>query len=440
MPSKHSAFRVIVFLAATCAIFAACSDAPYRTVTSNKPTLSAVPTVISISPVQPIDPTATLQSETPTVEITPAFVKNLGQTPIEQRCLEVKPSPPSDTTFPGVAVLSVISPSQNGPRVYLLDLSANARLQLLSQDGEPQYGHSVSPNRKWLAYSRHYQDGSPYLLVIADALGQVDKTIIWDKAWISLLGWLNNDRLLITEENGILVFDPFTGQQETLGRDYPDLYDYPPPVNWDSTDTVYDPGLSRVVYPLRRPDDGGAEIALWDITQQHILASLPNITHYGRTPKWSSSGDSVIVTGVSQVASPDSSPTEDIFRIDRDGQITRLTYFSENNQIVEIGNYSWSPDDRYLAFWIWAMTEDYSAGDHLAVLDLHTMEVVDYCILGNSGGFGSSPVWSPDGRYILVESHESNRGNGRAILIDLVGIQAIQISQDMKPIGWMVAP
>ena len=80
-------------------------------------------------------------------------------------------------------------------------------------------------------------------------------------------------------------------------------------------------------------------------------------------------------------------------------------------------------------------------------MNTETLEVTIYCISGD--GFGlkymtanfiatepPGPVWSPDGKQIVIENRYTEE-DGRTIILDIPSNSAIQIGQNLVPVGWM---
>jgi hypothetical protein len=150
----------------------------------------------------------------------------------------------------------------------------------------------VSPNRDLIAYYQilnNINDRVERNLLITDAENHIRKTIPWDKKWAELVAWLDDQHLvsLLFQDNPtenptpkpftLLALNPFTGEEQILCPDYPDILSTPPIPYWDGWGvTVYDPSLSRVVYPQEGEGTAQSPInyVLWDITKNRILASF----------------------------------------------------------------------------------------------------------------------------------------------------------------------
>jgi hypothetical protein len=64
----------------------------------------------------------------------------------------------------------------------------------------------------------------------------------------------------------------------------------------------------------------------------------------------------------------------------------------------------------------------------------------DYvCISVGKGFYPYYPIWSPDGRYLVV-SQRDDEDEGPVILLDTVENWAAKIAEDAEPQGWVVHP
>jgi len=124
-------------------------------------------------------------------------------------------------------------------------------------------------------------------------------------------------------------------------------------------------------------------------------------------------------------------------------KLTNLTAYSPRTYIQ---SYSWSPDERYVAFWLNIdVPPDHRqkfGQQNLAVLDTHTLQVTNYCLPGDfstsRARLVSAPIWSPDGRQLLVENRYAEKVS-RVIWVDVTENVAAQIADNMEPIGWMMS-
>jgi len=300
---------------------------------------------------------------------------------------------------------------------------------------------TVSPDGRWLAYIRDSYDQEGHLidskLSLLGADSQQQSAIPWGKDWAAISGWLDNERLVIVPLNRpkgtIIVINPFTEQQQELPPFFPDVYDTSPSALWGDTITVYDSSLTRVAY-LRNAPTRGAGIVLWDLQNSKELWHLNHSETIRNRPEWSPDG------GQLAVAAPTNMKWYhyELLSVRRDGQATQLTNLAATYPVAAIGNFKWSPNGQYIAFWLdsrQAPEQDYK-GEHLLVLDMTTLQMTDYCVIGNVLGVAAPPRWSPNSQQLIVENYyEAN--TSRVILVDIVQNFAVQVAENLSPVGWM---
>jgi len=280
---------------------------------------------------------------------------------------------------------------------------------------------------------------------------------LWKKEWDYLAAWLNDQNLIIgtTPESDktsgrmsstFIVFNPFTGESQILKPDYPNIYkNYLIAASWVGwRETVYNQDLDRVVYLQTEPDGiEFANLVLWDMDQQHSLASFGVFGDPHSIPRWAPDGSKFAFATSINI---NNWPAYELRSVNRDGQVNQLTNLTTYYPWVYIADFSWSPDSSYIAFWFsWWVEEkpgyDFAAKRYLAIVDTKNNKTTNYCIEGKPSDSGRMPppIWSPDGNQLIVESFRSD-GHSQVVLIDLANQVAVQIGEDMTPEGWMVKP
>lgn len=307
----------------------------------------------------------------------------------------------------------------------------------------------VSPDRGKYALV----DVSDYLVKVFSADGHLLKIIPkGENPWF-IGQWLDPQHLALVIAKGfptlnqheikyprdVMVVDWRTNQQQFFASDYPDI-DRAQGIVWEGTGTTeYDPTLTRVVYASLIDADfngkGGKGYTLWDIPGRKKIAKLVN-ERFRETPKWSPDGSELILPG----------ENSDLYTITRDGKISQLTYLNPVPQSIPPGRqyfpeqYNWSPDGRLLALWLKSKDPQGSFSETIAVLDMVSGVITDYCI---SAGFMEEtnappvPVWSPDGNYLAITANNQKNGNFDTLLIDLAEGSAAKIGENLAPAGWL---
>lgn len=341
---------------------------------------------------------------------------------------------------------------------YLLDLPS-CEVKQMNGVNEGQSAHFVSPNRQYLAYERYYLKYDNVVvkksLELMSSDGHVILSIPWEKQWEVLLGWLDNDHLIIhspepeeqtyKDPSTKLILNPFTDKRQLFHPpNYPDFLTtsiLPPWEGWYGI--IYDPAFTRAIYPRYLSDDKETfTYALWNLSSNGLITTLEDAfwtyslyTDIFPRPFWSPDGSQFVFRGVKQVS--DDLVEFELFRVGRDGQIEQLTDLTLISHIDD-QNLSWSPDGRYIAMFLnpWGQSP-YETAAHLAVLDTVTLEIKDFNVLiSEEGSHTRPPIWSPDGNYILI----FDSANEQTLFVDLAQNIAIPLVEDMEPVGWMLAP
>jgi hypothetical protein len=354
---------------------------------------------------------------------------------VSQNCLNILPSLPEDQTQKGVIILLDTEKSN-----YLLyNLGTGKKKDI---PGSRNYDLVVSPNQKLYAY----QDGPSKKLLVFSSNDQLQRSINWENDWGALGGWQNNEQIILTKRTdpskeeyprSLMVLNPFSGEKQILQPNYPNIENASFQLDWEgSGTTIYDPIISRVVYPGFIEGKGMGYI-LFDIKSRTKLAELqsPNFT---KTPKWLSDGSKYIVNA----------RAGEFFVITRDGEINQISHMNpeydprKNEFNYESSFYSWSPDGKYLALWLLSYTTNNTT---LAILDISNGGVTDFCIPHGPNPlnmpYSPIPIWSPDSKALVVEANfrKGEVGND-VILIDLIEKNAVRIDQNFTPVGWLALP
>lgn len=408
---KLFAVTSIVFL-----LISSCSQTATNTATS-------APTVESTE-LPTLSPT-----NTPTQ--TPIAVATIHST-LTYQCLDIALSLPSNVKPHGKLVLAAQHP-------YLLDLDTGTKKALDNNQGQ----FRVSPDGKWVA-SQYMDHDNKFWLWLETADGIKQKPIVWKEDWIFLAGWLDNEHVWISHlaQPLVTVVNPFTGEQQDLILDFPGFETAAQAGEhfaMGAGPVLYDASLVYAIYP-RLENDGYVYLVLWDRQANRVLARTKHLVksfEYG--PIWSLDQTQLYVPLIDKwTESKPNNFVYDFFSLGKDGQVQQLTNFGSIFNDIYIGSISLSPDGKKIAFWFHLG----ATKEQLAVLDLDTKQVTDYCIPGSYQNGAGSPVWSLDSHYLVVHNqYEPNAG--RTILVDIRqgwAAQVAEIKPNGWPAGWMISP
>lgn len=401
--------------------------------------------------------TTTSAQSTSQVPDFPSVTESPGQLPTEtfqlvetqaeritQDCFITKPSLPDNHEYDGAIVFE--SYVSDAPGEYVLFDLRLGRTNLIP--GKENVGLSVSPDRKM--YAMKNNDTKWLELYTAD--GKLILKKEWQTKWGKITGWIDNQQIafVMSEEESpgsrndlyppaILVMNLFTDQSHYLEPNYPDIDNARSFFGWDNYGaTVYNNSLSRVVYPgdIEFSDDPfGTGYILYGIPEKKKIAEIPNSAWVGHPPIWSPDNSRFLMKGV-----------DEFYLVGDDGNFSKISRMNPlYNPITRKGSkydalyYSWSPDERHVAFWLVTKEDDHRT---LAILDTNTGNVTNTCI---RAGYGTNdisehlfPVWSMDGKTLVVAAnYDTKIKKFDSVLIDLEKHEAYRITNDLNPLGWL---
>jgi hypothetical protein len=374
----------------------------------------------------------TKSTPSPTAESTPPTITSTVG--ISKQCLTVQDDVDQAITAEGHIVLYGIN---------ILHLPTREENPLPKGTNDILSNPSVSPDGKSLAYIHtEYDEDWKFLnshLLATTAEGVPQAKIPWTEGWGAIWGWLDNSRLLILPidrpPGTMILLDPFASTRQELMPTFPDVYAQKVPTRWENfTVVIYEPSLEKVVYLRDTFSEEGLGIVLWDLQSNRELWQLSHTSAEIVTPKWSPDGEKLTV------AEPTTSDGYhfEILSVDSQGKVTQLTNLTSIYSVTLIGDFNRSPDGRFIAFWFEdrPSPQEGDGLERLLVLDTRENKITDYCIPGSVLGSARAPIWSPDGRYIVVENiYEAN--SSRVILVDIQENMAWQIAENQRPAGWM---
>ena len=337
---------------------------------------------------------------------------------------------------------------------YLANMDTREKSEI-TKPGENIFDISISPDRKWMAYELYELSSKSDNLIIADYSGNQLLRIPWEAEWIYISSWLDNTRLILgtnTESTEgsldgpyFLTLNPFTNERAILVSDFQQIFEATGFTGLDGRG--YNSGLDRVVY--LRGDQAflnPLHYILWDIDQHQMLADFEVVIKATAYPSWLPDGSNFILAASIKDEIYKTWPAYELYNISRDGQIKQLTHLTDNYLWTFIEDYSWSPDGNHIAFWFSWWSDKKPSWDllgkrYLAIVNTENEEINIYCVEGFPGKDGRVPipVWSPNGSQLAVQSR-SNQGNHQVMIIDLEKQMAVQLYEDLTPVGWMVSP
>lgn len=458
--------RSVILISLCCTILL--SSCQVNSITpTHSPAVQASPSIISLDPTQP---SITEYVPTMTAAVTPDALKpTLTATfPVDTRltlqCLEVADNLPPGYSSSGTVIFQTFG-GRPGPHIdlFLHDMVDNSVTNVTINDFN-HAGSVVSPDKTQIAYIRvpADEDGNPTRdseLVIATMDDTRLSTMPWERDWITIEGWTSDRRLVIhaiefgssvNEDSSsgsyYLVVDPFTGSQEDLFKDFPGFFN--PQLGDGTSDwwgVSYSPDLTRAVYLRYLPDDPEMfTYAVWDLENQQLLATMEGVYTYftvfgtmASRPVWSPDGSYFALIGLNMDPPEGVEYSEyELFRVSRDGAAEQLTHLSPV-AVLQGLRFSWSPDGQKIALILdtWYDTRH----SHIALLDIETLEVIDYCV-SLTGAYEVKLIWSPDSKQFIAYSQVEWDQNGQSILIDIDGGFAARLADDLELVGWMVSP
>jgi dipeptidyl aminopeptidase/acylaminoacyl peptidase len=378
--------------------------------------------------------------------------------------------PPVQDQFPDTVAIQgnfILDPLATDTSPYLLDFSTGSQSYLPFTEASYPDQFKISPNYQWVAYFTKKGDDldAEFLLVVTDVKGNVVHQESMDrrKKWFFIDTWLDNQTLMLERyqtvpSHGTLdtplpvtLFNPFTSESRDMDGDFPNmLFFFEPLAQWDvfgKSGTAYDPTVSLVAYASDSRDDHRQSIVLWDINSNQEITRIQAAGDFGSGPVWSPDGSQFILDSLAKIP-PDPRKwteeerlSEEIFSVSRTGEITRLTFLTEQFQEVSIDSYRWSPDGRYIAFDVLTKPDidpsNELSGSHSAILDTHTKEIRIYCYKSYPGT--GRYFWSPDGTSLLTGIENPEKADAYStILIDLISNVTVKVADETIPVGWII--
>lgn len=336
--------------------------------------------------------------------------------------------------------LPVIATKEESKSVFLL-VAQNEKKEILNDEGAiiPTAGlenfMASSPDGKWLAYIKS-DTSKNWLVIMSDDKIEYKKITV--NAEVIISRWLDNENLLLSEKNfpqsKQFVINLFTEEKQELSITFSDLYDTSQVNNWGNI-IVYSPDLTKLVYA-----GSPADIVLVDTKDLRIVNRLSPVSVTSSVPVWSPNSESFIIT-YTDILNPinDSAHWKfEIYNISQDGEIVQLTNLSSYYNYPRIPYYQWSPNGKFIAFWLESDPLNNPGVFEFSILSLDSGIVENSCLVTNAKG---RPLffWSPDSKQIIIETISKNENySSKIILFDVVENWAVNVGENLIPVGWML--
>lgn len=374
------------------------------------------------------------------------------QLEISEECIEI------ESKTQGTIRGSLVFQKEYGSRLVIVDSQTGTQRFIPDDPDMSVRGAYISPDGDWLIYRLDWGEPNGETKLILTRTDGIQQMEIPFGDWsVSSIFWLNNDVLRITEPNNALTqlnnfaLDPLLGSSTPLRSDFPDIADNA--IDWgidgnaiqlgvsQGINIIYHPSLTKALYPTK---DG--QVSLYDLESNQEIARL-SPPGRARFPKWSPSGsDIAFINTVTNVSNNEI--LDEFMLVSQNGsRIRHLSLPSSFSKRLYIENYSWSPDNTQIAFWVKYENNQFTTAQNpveLAILDLTTNAVTTHCISGtNTIEYNTytdivNIIWSPDSTALLIVRYNNDNDKSTdEIVVDLSNKLGYRVIENMQPIGWM---
>ncbi len=417
-------------------------------------------------------PQATEESPTPlpTETTSPTETPDPAAIPAESRlstkCVETIDTSLADIQLSGS--LFIVSVDE-GNITYLWDLSSGEKIK-----ADTGTTHVVlSPDRARLAAIDRRMEA---LIVLDASATRLLEITDWGDEY-DVIEWLKNNQLAVKmphgdaayEPDALLVFDIATKERQEILPEFPLITTFLQDISWGGYSLipmVPNPQLTHLVYSASEDDDN--LLILWNLQDEQEIRRIynhgsPSTGVYISPPAWSRDGTSFITSAMlrytfdpkndDEPIHPLQSAAEasgnsfinvddasayvsgfELIRVNQSGQTERLSYLTTTFNASQ-EDWIWSPDETRIAFWLTIKDEEFAMRDSLAVLDVASGEVTQYCISGYR-----TPIWSPDGRQIAINQNIDGLDTFKIVDLEAGIAYAIAGEEAVKVEGWMISP
>ncbi len=407
-----------------------------------------------------------LPSDTPSPTETPDQAAVPAESRLTTACVETTDASPDSLQLGGSLFVVAVD---EGNKTYLWDLSSGQKIK-----ADTGTTHVVlSPDRARLAAIDRRMEA----LIVLDASGtRLLELLDWGDEY-DVIQWLKDNQLVIKLPHGdsaydpdaILVFDIATKEHQEIVPEFPLITDFFQDISWGGyslSPMVPNPQLTHLIYSASEEDDN--LLILWDLQSELEVLRIhqhgnPGAGVYASAPIWSKDGTTFVTSAMLRYAfdpNNDSEPirplqsaadaAENVFinvddaaayvagfeliGVTQNGQTQRLSYLTTTFNAAQ-EDWVWSPDETRIAFWLTIEDDEFPVRDALAVLDVASGEVTQYCISGYR-----TPIWSPDGRQVAINQNIDGRDTFKIVDLEAGVAYAIAAEDAVKVEGWMIPP
>lgn len=338
-------------------------------------------------------------------------------------CAKISEKKPKINDFP------IISTNENPKQIFSWNSLEN---KTLVKDAENIFidFFTSSPDGKWLAYIQGDLDNGKKSLLILSNNGEICKNIQVDLTKAPSY-WLNNSQLLLShwgnKEGTQFVLNPFTGEEIELSINITDFHiDAYRMMSWEHA-IIYSPNLKQAVY-LGSP----ADIVLINTDSFSEIKRISPSPVSEAVPEWHPNGKEFVIA----YADIFINWKIELYRINSEGEMKQLTNLSNHYKDSRFQGYKWSPNGRYLAFWLETMPIENPGIFEFGILDTNTGMVKNSCIQGVTRGYPRF-FWSPNSDYLLIGRYLGNEVLiPNVILFNIKENSVTDIGNNLFPIGW----
>ena len=332
---------------------------------------------------------------------------------------------------------------------FIWDIGMDQRWPLEKQEDEAISGVQISPDHRRLAYKISNSSSLASTIITTDAEGKVLSNrrvsdqfggiIGWYDANILIIEWVDliveGDVVYIDMPSPLVLFDPVSGEEirKLSIRDYPDAYGYLPEYSWGElalSVASYNFDKNVVIYKK-----GNRGIAMWDLYNQKELFQIDTQDPYSDGPRWSPDSEEIAIDMSMELEN--NKIQEELYIVNMEGKVTRLTDFGAQYSHVKISSYHWSPNGENIAFWV--NLNENSRFYHLAVVDRVSGKITlfkNITAVSKFLGPIEKPVWMPNNRELFV-TNAIDESNYQVLWIDLSADLGVVIEENSIPLGWM---